>query len=180
MINKERIDKIKAEFFGKGIDISTTNIGFAVLSIVMGDELAYEAIFGGAVMGDYARSERIAKLKEKVADYIGGDSIVVGGGAKADITFEENKAYVIELRQRTEQAMQDGVLDTKDGLTILKDLSVKLNDKFNVADKTINQVVVVNQKYSSVCEYCHHEIAPYPISKEEAMRIYGLVEKNKK
>ena len=180
MINKERIDKIKAEFFGNGIEVSTTDIGFAVLSIVMGDDLAYEAIFGGAVMGDYAKSERITKLKEKVTDYIGSSSIVVGGGAKADITFEENKAYMIELKRRTEQAMQDGDIDTKDGLTILKDLSVKLNDKFNVADKTINQVVVVNQKYSSVCEYCHHEIAPYPISKEKAMRMYGLVEKNKK
>ena len=180
MINKERIDKIKAEFFGKGIEVSTTDIGFTVLSIVMGDDLAYEAIFCGAVMGDYAKSERITKLKEKVTDYIGSSSIVVGGGAKADITFEENKAYMIELKRRTEQAMQDGDIDTKDGLTILKDLSVKLNDKFNVADKTINQVVVVNQKYSSVCEYCHHEIAPYPISKEEAMRMYGLVEKNKK
>ena len=180
MINKERIDKIKAEFFGKGMEVSTTDVGFAVLSNVMGDELAYEAIFGGAVLEDYARSERISKLKEKVADYIGGDSIVGGSGAKADITFEENKAYMIELKRRTEQAMQDGDIDTKDGLTILKDLSVKLNDKFNVADKTVNQVVVVNQKYSSVCEYCHHEIAPYPISKEEAMRIYGLVEKNKK
>ena len=180
MINKKRIDKIKAEFFGKGIEVSTTDIGFAVLSIVMGDDLAYEAIFGGAVMSDYAKSERITKLKEKVTDYIGGGSIVAGGGAKADITFEENKAYMIELKRRTEQAMQDDDIDTKDGLTILKDLSVKLNDKFNVADKTINQVVVVNQKYSSVCEYCHHEIAPYPIPKEEAMRIYGLVEKNKK
>ena len=180
MINKERIDKIKAEFFGKGMEVSTTDVGFAVLSSVMGDELAYEAIFGGAVMGDYARSERITKLKEKVADYIGGDSIAVGGGAKADITFEENKAYMIELKRRTEQAMQDGDIDTKDGLTILKDLSVKLNDKFNVADKTVNQVVVVNQKYSSVCEYCHHEIAPSPIPKEEAMRIHGSVAKNKK
>ena len=146
MINKERIDKIKAEFFGKGMEVSTTDIGFAVLSNVMGDELAYEAIFGGAVMGDYARSERITKLKEKVADYIGGDSIVVGGGAKADITFEENKAYMIELKRRTEQAMQDGDIDTKDGLTILKDLSVKLNDKLNIADKTINQVEKMNQK----------------------------------
>ena len=78
MINKERIDKIKAEFFSKGLEVSTTDVGFAVLSNVMGDDLAYEAIFGGAVMGDYARSERITKLKEKVADYIGGDSIAVG------------------------------------------------------------------------------------------------------
>lgn len=177
MINKERIEKIKAEFFGKGLDVSTTDIGYAVLSNVMGDNLAYEAIFGGKVAEDYAKSERITKLKTKVAQYIGGDSLVVDG-AKADITFEENKAYMIELKRRTEQAMQDGTIETKDGLTILKDLSVKLNDKFNVADKTINQVVVVNQKYSSVCEYCHHEIAPFPISKEEAMRMYGLVEKN--
>ena len=49
MINKERIEKIKAEFFGKGLDISTTDIGYAVLSNVMGDNLAYEAIFGGKV-----------------------------------------------------------------------------------------------------------------------------------
>lgn len=179
MINKERTDKIKAEFFSKGMEVSTTDIGFAVLSNVMGDNLAYEAIFGGKVAKDYANSERITALKSKVADYIGSET-ATSGGTMADITFEENKAYMIELKRRTEQAMRDGDIETKDGLTILKDLSVKLNDKFNVADKTINQVVVVNQKYSSVCEYCHHEIAPYPISKKEAMKMYGLVEKNKK
>ena len=70
-----------------------------------------------------------------------------------------------------------GTIDIKDGLKILTDISVKLNDKFNIADTTKDQLVVVNTKYNSTCEYCNHEI--YIPTKEDLMKKYNLIENKK-
>ena len=94
-----------------------------------------------------------------------------------DITFEENKAYMLKLKRDTEIAMEAGDLEKKDGLKILSDLSVKLNDRFQVQAQVKDQMVVVNAKYTDVCEYCGRETAPRPMTKEEAMETYNLKEK---
>jgi hypothetical protein len=97
--------------------------------------------------------------------------------SKQDISFEENKAYMLSLKKQTEEAIENEEIDKKDGLKILADLSVKLNDKFNVADNTKNQVVIVNQKFNDVCPYCNREISAKVLTKEEAIKMYNLVEK---
>lgn len=93
-----------------------------------------------------------------------------------DITFEENKAYMLKLKRDTEMAMEAGEIEKKDGLKILSDISTKLNDKFSVQAEVKDQMVVVNAKYTDVCEYCGRETAPRPMSKEEAMKTYNLKE----
>jgi hypothetical protein len=93
-----------------------------------------------------------------------------------DITFEENKAYMLKLKRDTEMAMEAGEIEKKDGLKILSDISTKLNDKFSVTAEVKDQYVCVEQKYSSICSYCGRECAPPPMSKEEAMKTYNLKE----
>jgi hypothetical protein len=93
-----------------------------------------------------------------------------------DITFEENKAYMLKLKRDTEIAMESGELEKKDGLKILSDLSVKLNDKFSVQNEVKDQMVIVEHKYNDICPYCQHEVASKPMTKEEAMATYNLKE----
>ena len=93
-----------------------------------------------------------------------------------DITFEENKAYMLKLKRDTEMAMEAGEIEKKDGLKILSDISTKLNDKFSVTAEVKDQYVCVEQKFSSICSYCGRECAPPPMSKEEAMKTYNLKE----
>lgn len=93
-----------------------------------------------------------------------------------DITFEENKAYMLKLKRDTEMAMEAGDLEKKDGLKILSDLSVKLNDKFSVQAEVKDQMVIVEHKYNDICPYCQHEVASKPMTKEEAMATYNLKE----
>ena len=93
-----------------------------------------------------------------------------------DITFEENKAYMLKLKRDTEMAMEAGDLEKKDGLKILSDLSVKLNDKFSVQAEVKDQMVIVEHKYDDICSYCQHEVARRPMTKEEAMKTYNLKE----
>ena len=104
------------------------------------------------------------ELKKFLTEELGWDS-------GADITFEENKAYMLKLKRDTEKAMKEGKLETKDGLKILSDISTRLNDKFNIQETEIPQMVVVQCKYNSFCE-CGREI--YIPTKEDLMKTYGL------
>lgn len=95
-----------------------------------------------------------------------------------DISFEENKAEILNLIKATKQAFERGEIEAKDALKIEADLRVKLNDKFSVTEDVKDQIVVVNQKYDAICGRCGAEVARKPISKEEAMKMYDLIEKD--
>jgi hypothetical protein len=84
---------------------------------------------------------------------------------------------MLKLKKDTEDAMVSGDIEKKDGLKILADISVKLNDRFKVQEDVKDQIVQVQCKYDDICSYCNHEVARRPISKEEAMVMYNLVEK---
>ena len=92
-----------------------------------------------------------------------------------DISFEENKAYMLKLKKDTEDAMANGEIEKKDGLKILTDISTKLNDKFNVQSNDTEQLIFVSCKYNKICE-CGKEI--FVPTKEQLMEEYGLVEKS--
>ena len=92
-----------------------------------------------------------------------------------DITFEENKAYMLKLKKDTELAIESGEVDKKDGLKILSDISTRLNDKFAVQQTELQQQIFVSCKYNSICESCGKEL--YIPTKEQLMEEYGLVEK---
>jgi hypothetical protein len=84
---------------------------------------------------------------------------------------------MLKLKKETELAMEAGDIDKKDGLKILTDISTKLNDKFSVKDDTAEQLVVVNYKYDAICPNCGKEVSRKPITKEEAIKMYNLEEK---
>lgn len=91
-----------------------------------------------------------------------------------DITFEENKAYMLKLKKKTEEALEKGEIEKKDGLKILADLSVKLNDKFAVSEKQDEQRIIVYPKFSTICETTRKEC--WLQTKEFAMEHWGLIE----
>lgn len=91
-----------------------------------------------------------------------------------DITFEENKAYMLKLKKETEAAIKKGEIEKKDGLKILADLSVKLNDKFAVSEKQDEQRIIVYPKFNTICERTKTEC--WLQTKEFAMQHWGLIE----
>lgn len=185
-INKDTINDILTESKKKGFDVRIKDISYVLLCQHFEDkEVAYRSIFpsNGNIENDikiYENSKEIRYVKQKIEDISIPEIYNTKQKKKKtadDISFEENKAYMLKLKKDTETAMENGEIDKKDGLKILADISVKLNDKFQVQDETAEQLVIVSAKYSSICPYCNHEIAPEPISKEEAMRMYNLTEK---
>ena len=182
-ISVEDIKKIIEDASKKGFKIGVRDIAFVVLlDAFENEDIAYKCLFGSesGFMQEYASVYARTGAVEYIKDYI--DILSSNNGSRGkkqdvdDITFDENKAYMIKLKKDTEEAMANGEIEKKDALKILADISVKLNDKFNVKDANEDrQVVIVQNKFNAICE-CGREI--YVPTKEELMKKYNLVEKD--
>lgn len=182
MISNEQIKNCLNDCKKAGHTIGLRDISYVLLCRQFDDKaVAYKALFGADIdfnveyCDTYDQTSAIEYLrmyaeqnfvdltkKKRKQDY-------------EDISFDENKAYMLKLKKDTEDAMSNGEIDKKDGLKILADLSVKLNDKFNVSDTTQEQLVVVNCKFNALCENCGSEL--YIPTKKDLMEKYNLVEK---
>lgn len=169
MLSNEKIAEIIEKCKGKGLIVRVRDIAYVVLCSVFEDnEVAYKTLFGEYDSVDnYDNKDEIIELKKIIKS--------VTTKTHEDITFEENKAYMLKLKKDTEAAMAVGEIDKKDGLKILADLSTKLNDKFNVQADNVEQMVFVSCKFNSVCESCGREL--YIPTKEELMKKYNLIER---
>lgn len=182
MISNEQIKKTIEDCAKSKHVVSVRDISYVLLCMQFEDSLvAYKCIFGNdydyneEYHATYDNTSTISYLKTYV------EFTLLNNNKKKkkaeDISFEENKEYMLKLKKDTEEAMANGEIEKKDGLKILTDISVKLNDKFSVREESQDQIVIVNSKYDSVCPRCGSEVARRPISKDEAMEMYDLVEK---
>lgn len=182
MISNEQIKKTIEDCAKANHTVSVRDISYVLLCMHLDDSLvAYKCIFGNdydynqEYHATYDQTATMAYLKTYVEFTLLNDK--KKKKANEDISFEENKAYMLNLKRQTEEAMAAGEIDKKDGLKILSDISVKLNDRFSVKDETQDQIVIVNSKYDAVCSRCGAEVSRRPITKDEAMEMYNLVEK---
>ena len=182
MISNEQIKRTIEDCAKANHTVSVRDISYVLLCMHFDDSLvAYKCIFGNdydynqEYHATYDQTAMMAYLKTYVEFTLLNDK--KKKKKSEDISFEENKEYMLNLKRQTEEAMATGEIDKKDGLKILADLSVKLNDKFNVSDSSQEQYVHVFAKYDAVCSRCGAEISRRPISKEEAIEMYNLVEK---
>lgn len=179
-LTKEKVGEILTKASDEGLSLKVRDISYVLLTRYFADKsYAYRVCFGAdadyseEAINAYEAGDGYAFLKEALATVRDIGNVTYD----EDITFEENKAYMLKLKKDTEDAIEKKEIDKKDGLKILADLSVKLNDRFQVNAEVKDQVVIVEQKYNDVCPRCFAEIARRPISKEEAMEMYDLIEK---
>ena len=187
MIDNSKVKEIIEYCKTNNMDVTARDVAYVAMTKVFEDSLlAYKVIFGMdsgfniEYANTYDSTTAIVFLKQYISSLFiisCDDNSRKKKKKTSDISFDENKEYMLQLRKDTEEAMRNGDIAKKDGLVILKDISVKLTDKFNVSESSVEQVVFVNQKYTDICSYCGHEIAPRPISKEEAKKMYNLIEK---
>lgn len=176
-MNNEQLNKIITDCKKLGHDVRVRDICFIILcKYLENKETVFRCLFDSGTEKDIKNYTECAKMQYlesyMLANSIGGDETQTNN---ASISFDENLAFMLSLKQRTQEEMDLGTVDTATGLKILADISVKLNDKFKVEREQKDQVVIVNQKYNDVCEYCGHEI--YTPSKEDLIKKYNLVEK---
>lgn len=188
MITNEQIRQAINECSKAGHFIGMRDISYVLLCKHYEDRAtAYRILFGldADFNADYAFTYDQTAAMNYLRDYV-EFNLNEGTQSKKkkrriaeddDISFEENKAEIVNLIKATKQAFENGEIEAKDALKIEADLRVKLNDKFSVTEDVKDQIVVVNQKYDAICSRCGCEVARRPISKEEAMEMYELVEK---
>lgn len=173
MISKIKLKKIIEDAEKKGHKLKVRDVAYAYLCTHFEDSaIAYKCVYGEDVLDTATFDSRpaISHIKDQIKY-----SLITDATESADkMSFDENKKEMIKLIKKTQDAMDDGLMEAKDGLKIIADIRVKLNDKFNVSDKSKSGIVIVEPKFSKICE-CGREI--YVPSKQELMAQYGLVEK---
>lgn len=173
MITEKKIKEIVDDCKKKGFSVKVRDIAYVLLCERIEDhKIVYMTLFGEAPKNikNLDNSPQITYLRDYMKYSMKDDKI----NGVMRVSFEENRDSMIELLKQTQTAMDNGEIDKKDGLKILTDIRVKLNDKFNVSDNSQNSFVVVEPKFNSICE-CGREI--YVPTKEDLMRQYDLIEK---
>lgn len=183
MITNTKIKKIIKDCEKLNHKITVRDISYVLLSRIFEDgNIAYKSIYGNDIDFNielwpiYDTSASIQFLKQYL-EVENENENKKKKKASLDISFEENKEYMLKLKKQTEEAMANKEIEKRDGLKILTDISVKLNDKFNVAETTREQVVIVQNKYNDICPICGTEISRREMTKEEAMTKFNLIEK---
>ena len=176
-LTKEKVGEILTKASDEGLSLKVRDISYVLLTRYFADKsYAYRVCFGAdadysdEAINAYEEGDGYAFLKEALATVREMGNVTYD----EDITFEENKAYMLQLKRQTEDAIAANEIDKKDGLKILADLSVKLNDKFQVREERVEQVVHVFNKFNAICQ-CGREI--YIPTKEDMMEKYNLIEK---
>lgn len=176
-LTKEKVGEILTKASNEGLSLKVRDMSYVLLTRYFADKsYAYRVCFGAdadysdEAINAYEEGDGYAFLKEALATVRDRGGVIYD----EDITFEENKAYMLKLKKDTEDAIEKCEVDKKDGLKILADISTRLNDKFSVNQQQKDQMVFVSCKYNSICE-CGKEI--YIPTKEQLMEEYGLIEK---
>lgn len=184
MISTEQVKQAIEDCKKAGHEIGIRDIAYVFLSKNFDDiRMPYRCLFGLDVdyNPDYAETYDNTATMQYLKGYV--DMNFSDGKKKKkraiaedeDISFEENKAYMLKLKKDIEKAIEDGEMEKKDGYKALADISVKLNDKFQVQGEVKEQLIVVNTKFNAICGSCGREI--YIPTKEDLMEKYNLVER---
>lgn len=184
MIDNDTLNRIINEAKLDGIDAKVRDVCFALLCEHLDDKVTvFRSLFdkdgkmSESQVDNYIKSNKAKHLIKAIQPYVKKPKVKVEKSKDNSITFDENLAYMLRLKKETEDAMNKGEVDKKDALKILSDITVKLNDRFNVNEDVKDQIVQVEAKYDYICPNCSTEVARRPITKEEAMEMYGLIEK---
>ena len=174
-MDNEQIKETVEHFKEDGETVRVRDIAFTLLSKMFSDsKTAYQCLFGSDGFDEYVTDDMRSKLETYLTEqgYIKSVSTDAETGG---ITFAENKHAMEQMLKDIQKDMDDGIIERKDGYARMESIRTKLNDKFKVEAAEKDRLIVVEKKYSGVCEYCHHEI--YVPSVEDLMEKYNLIEK---
>lgn len=204
MIMESVIKHITEEARKRGHEVRIRDISYALLRVRFKDELiAYTVVFGApdkdSDITDYESLESTKFLmrwfekdlapkeveKKSNADIIKELTTKAKKTETTDdgsMTFEENRAGIEqqlkEILDLKKQCIdEDGKSDVKTMALLQKteaDLRVKLNDKFGAAEKSAEQYIVVQPKFSHICEHTRREC--WLQTKSFAMEHWHLIE----
>jgi len=175
MITQSKLKEIIDKADSKGYKVKVRDIGYVILCEQFEDkELAFKLVYGenSNFTPAFDTAPSISYLKDYFKYSMKADELT--GVAEAKMSFDENKKEMIKLLNQTQRAMDDGLIEAKDALRIMADIRVKLNDKFQVTDRSQQSLIVVEPKFNDRCS-CGREI--YVPTIDDLKKKYNLVER---
>lgn len=174
MIKQSELKTILTKAVQDGVKITEADIAFVALRNILPEDVAFRVLHSpmeSTTLADYKVSAKIKYLEKELVPY--------GLGVEEfdDISDAENKADLIKLLHKVQEAYEDGTLDTKDALKLETDIRVKLKDKFQdkLEEDSEKRIIIVPQKHDIICPHSHRECTYMP-TKEACKKYYKLTE----
>ena len=180
MITKEQIKECIAFCSEQGYYIDESDIAFLLVNrefrdVYMSYELTKSKGVPSEQVDNYSSSDKIVCLRQYMNEHWAKrkEQTINTEFIEGEITFEENRDALIKYLNDIQGLMNEKKIDPKDGLKMMTDIRLKLNDKFNIKEAQVEQRIIVQPKFSHICDYTRKEC--WLQSREFAMQHWHLI-----
>ena len=180
MISKEEIQECIAYCSEQGYFIDEYDIAFLLVNrefrdIYMSYELTKSKGMPSDYVDSYSSSDKIVCLRQYMNDHWAKrkETVINTETIEGAITFEENRDALIRYLGEIQKLMDEKKIEPKDGMKMMTDIRLKLNDKFNIKEAQVEQRIIVQPKFNYVCQYTHKEC--WLMTEEWTKKQYHLI-----
>ena len=180
MITKEQIQDCVAFCEQQGYFIEESDIAYLLINREFKDRYkAYELTKSRGIPDEYVdnydSSEKMACLRKYMNEHWAKrkESVINTESIEGAITFEENRDALIRYLGEIQKLMDEKKIEPKDGMKMMTDIRLKLNDKFNIREAQVEQRIIVQPKFNHVCQYTKKEC--WLMTEEWAKKQYHLI-----
>ena len=180
MITKEQIQDCIAFCEEQGYFIEESDIAYLLINREFKDRYkAYELTKSRGIPDEYVdnydSSDKIACLRKYMNEHWAKrkESVINTESIEGAITFEENRDALIRYLGEIQKLMDEKKIEPKDGMKMMTDIRLKLNDKFNIKEAQVEQRIIVQPKFSHICDYTHKEC--WLMTEDWAKKHYHLI-----
>lgn len=163
MITAEEIKKCKDYCYEQGYPVDDKEIAYLFVNRelrnpVMAFRMVIRENLSDELIEKYDQSPRMACLRKYMNDNWTKrrteDNTTTSVG---NISFEENRDALIAMLSDIEAMMNADQIEKKDAMKMMTDIRIKLNDKFNMKEQQVEQRIIVQPKFSHICNHTHKE-----------------------
>ena len=168
------VREIVTKLRGLGMMAGLRDVSFAVLSRIYGDpQMAYRSIFGDSPemdLPEYSSQAHVSAVAAQVDKFFYPDEGDADESGQS-LSFDDLKQGLIDdmnalIELRDKRTNEGGpMLEPKEMAQVvarIADIRVKLTEKFNTTEHVVEQRVIVENKFDTICPVCHHEISVDP------------------
>ena len=163
MVSKEEIKACKDYCAERGFRIEDKEIAYLFVNRELRNPvMAYKMVIREGLSDEliekYDKSPRLACLRQYMNDnWTKRKTEERVATVAGSISFEENRDALIGMLSDIETMMNTNQIEKKDAMKMMTDIRIKLNDKFNMKEQQVEQRIIVQPKFSHICEHTHKE-----------------------
>lgn len=179
MVSVEEIKACKDYCADKGFRIDDKEIAYLFVNRELRNPvMAYKMVIREGLSDEliekYDKSPRMACLRQYMNDnWTKRKAEERAATVAGNISFEENRDALIGMLADIETMMNANQIEKKDAMKMMTDIRIKLNDKFNMKEQQVEQRIIVQPKFNTLCPHTHKEC--WSQTREFAMEHWHLV-----